>query len=263
MNDNTESKKQEFEYFVLPQYIESWIQGYPLKSKYGFIRPVKIKDYFKYIGEIDFLKKQGWEVERLILKELNGKDEDMLKMVKKDFDNSSFLTCVKNNVAGLREIYNNIFSIFIHDFNPKGFYWSITQGEFDDLRRLILDFNHVPYHEKNSNPEIERGNQRKNHIASAKGGVIEFDTVYSTLMTKEGGGYLPEEINNLTMRQFYLAFNRVEFNKANEMTILFKTVDSKDSIKVIDWNKSFREKEDEIIYGSIEDIKKNNVFLKK
>lgn len=262
MNMNKEEKV--FEDFCLPQYEESWIQGFPLKTNQGYIIPTKVKDYYKYILEFDLLKKQGWEVKNELFKQLraNG-DEELFNIIKKDLDNNNFITCIRNNVGGLRDLYNKSFSIFVHDFDEKKFYWSISQNEFDDFRRLILDFNHIPYHEKNPNPEIERGNRRKQIINAVKGGMIEFDTVFSTLMTKEGGGYLPEQINNLTIRQFYLGFNRIEFNKANEMTVLFKTVDAKDKIEIIDWNKSFREKEDEMIYSSIEDIKKNNVFLKK
>lgn len=256
-----EESKKDFEYFVLPEYEESWIQGYPLKTEYGYIVPIKVKDYFKYIGEIDFIKKQSWEIKKEILKGLIRTDEEMFHIVRKDFERASFMTCLKNNVAGLRDAYNKVFSIFIHDFNPDGrFYWSLNESDFDTLRKLILDFNHIPYHEKNPNEEIEKFNRIKTHIASVKGGLIEFDTIYSTLMTKEGGGLSPDEINNLTMRQFFLAFHRIEYIKGNEMTILFKTVDSKGELEVIDWNRSFRNKEEDNTFESLEQA---NAYMKK
>lgn len=250
-------KKEEFEDFVLPQYIESWIQGYPLNSNYGFIKAIKIKDYFKYIGEIDFIKKQDWEVKNQVLIELRKADEDTFKLVKEDFDKNNFMTCIRNNVAGLRDQYNRVFSVFIHNFNSDRFYWTLTKSELDDLRKLILDFNHIQYYEKNPNPEIEKFNRLSRNHASVKSGTIDFDTVFSTLMTKEGGGYLPSQINNLTIRQFYLAFKRVEYNKANEMTILFKTVDAKGDIEIVDWNRSFREAEEDNTFENLDDMHSN------
>jgi hypothetical protein len=141
-------------------------------------------------------------------------------------------------------------------------FWRMTQSQFDNLRRMMLDFNNIQYHEKNPNPRIEQFNRIKPFIASRTGGVIEFDTVFTTLMTKEGGGHLPSDINNLTIRQYYLAFKRVEFNKAHDTTILFKTVDSKDGVKIVDWFKSSRVTEGgDKEYGSVDELKKGNAFL--
>jgi len=246
--------------YVPIEYVESWIIGFPIKTEYGDIIQFKVEDYYDIIGELELLKKQGWEIKNQILKSVETKE--IRDKIKSDFDNNSFITCVRNNVCGLRNEYIRIFSMFIDDFEKK-FIWTISQEEFDRIRKLILELNNITHQEKNPNEEIERFNKMKNFMNRAKGGVLEFDTIYSTLMTKEGGGLLPSEINSLTMRQFYLAFKRVEFNKAHDVTTLFKTVDSKDTIKIVDWNQSSREEEQVIEFDSLDDLKKNNGFMAK
>jgi len=219
-----DDKNKDFEEYVLPMFVESWINGFPMKTDFGYIKPLKIREFWKHFTDIELLKKQGWEVKKDILKYKDG--HISIDQIKSDFDNHSFITCIRNNVASLRDEYTKIFKIFVYDFDDR-VYWKMSQDDFDNFRKLILDFNHIYYYEKNPNPVIERYNKAKNFLASRKGGTIEFDTVFSTLMVSSGGGHLPEEINNLTIRQFYLAFKRVEFSKAHQTTTLFKTVDSK------------------------------------
>lgn len=53
----------------------------------------------------------------------------------------------------------------------------------------------------------------------------------------------PHDVNDLTMYQFYALFNRLQFFKSYDTSTLYKTVDAKDKVKVIEWFKSTREKE--------------------
>jgi len=138
---------------------------------------------------------------------------------------------------------------------------TMSQTDFDELRFLILDFNSISYRKVNPNPEIDKFDQHKYTIAQANGKVITFDTMYTTLMTKEGGGHLPWNIPEFTIRQFVHSFKRVEFVKGNETTTLYKTVDSENKVEVVNWFKStMEEQKEEKSYKSKEDLKKSNAF---
>lgn len=248
----------EHEDFVIPQFVESWIQGYPLKTDYGYVKALKVKDWFKYINGVEVLKKQGWEVEDLILREVMGSDKESL--VRQIFRKYTFMECLKNNLAGIRDVYSPIFREFVEDFNEKEFFMTINQDEFDNFRRLILDFNHVQYREANPNKEIERFNRMKEYLKKTKGGSIEFDTIFTTLMSGKGGGFTPDQINDMTYRQFMLNFKRVEFMIAHDTTALFKTVDTGNKVEIVNWSRSSREEIVEQVYDSLEDLQKSNVF---
>jgi hypothetical protein len=162
---------------------------------------------------------------------------------------------------GLRTDYSRMFSMFVKDFNPKSL-WTMGFSDWNRLRKLILDFNDIYYHEANPNSEIERYNKMKQFLAMKKGGTIEFDAMYSLLMTKEGGGHQPSDINEWTYRQFNSAFKRIQFNKAHEVTTLFKTVDTQNSIEIVEYYKTFREEDNERLFNSIDEISKTAILPK-
>jgi len=253
--------KKDIENYVSVNQKEDWIIGLPLKTKYGYIRQIKIKEKSRTSSEVEFLKLESWQVTSKILSHLKGSviEDD----TKKVFENSSFMVCVKNNFQKLRDTYKKVLDTFFIDGFDEDLFFTMSQSEFDDLRILILDLNSVSYRIANPNKEIDKFDRIKQKIAERQGRIITFDTMFSTLMTKEGGGHLPEEILGFTMRQFVQAFKRVEFIKRNEATTLFKTVDTNNQIEIVDWFKSTEEVEEkQKTYKSIDDIKKSNAFIK-
>ena len=237
---------------------EDWIIGFPLETEYGYIKPIKIKDRIRLSNEMNFLKLEGWQVTKEIIKVISNdvNKEDITRQLK----DNSFITCVKNNVKNLRTTYKHIFDNFFVDKFDERLFSTMSQTDFDDLRFLILDFNSISYRKVNPNPEIDKFDRNKFHMAQAKGQVISFDTMYTTLMTKEGGGHLPWDIIEFTIRQFVHCFKRVEFVKGNEVTTLYKTVDSENKIEVINWFKStMREEREEKSYESIDALRNSGV----
>lgn len=242
-----------YEDFVLPNQEPLWISGLPMKCNYGFIRPIKIKSYSRYGGDFEFLKLQGFEIKDIIRKENRGSaTEDLIKEM---LDGVSFIQLVRNNFLKLRDRYTSAFGNFIEGFDTKVFE-TMQQTEFDELRELILKYNGIQYYKRHQDPEIEKFNLME-RLAKKKGsaGGIEFDAVYALLMTREGGGHKPHDINDFTILQFYSAFNSIQNQKNHDATILFKTVDPK--IEIVEYFQTIREKkEDGIAYNSVEELRK-------
>ena len=238
--------------FVLPNQEALWISGLPLKTKYGFIRPTKIKSYSRYAVDFEFLKLQGFEIKNIIKKECKGSPTE--ELIKEMLDGVSFIQLVRNNFWKLRDRYNTAFGNFIEDFDTKQFE-TMQQIEFDELRELILKYNGIQYYKRNQNPEIERFNIMERVAKRGKtSGGIEFDSVYALLMTS--AGHKPHDINDFSILQFYSAFNSIQNQKNHDATILFKTIDPK--IEIVEYFQSIREKkEDGLVYNSIDEIRKN------
>jgi len=235
---------------------DMWIQGFPLKTEYGIIKPLTIKEYNRYSIEINFLKLQNWEIEKLIKKEYE-EDEIKLDILKSDFKRNEFITNIRNNVCGIRDEYLKIFKIFIIGFEDK-FFWEINTNEFNNLRKLVLDFNDIFLYEANPNPEIERYNRMKSYMAFKKGKLLVFDTIFTTLMSGIGGGHSVDDINNMTIRQFHSLYKRIEFIKAYDTTTLYKTVDTKGDIEIVGWDMPIDvEDKSETEYKDISQLKKH------
>ena len=247
--------KNKADLFVTEEQEHMWVLGLRLKTPYGSVRPLKVKEYPIYSQQIEFLKLQGWEISNTIIREVKGTKVE--ELITKDLRENNFLTCIQNNVFQLRSQYLEIFNIFVDDFEDR-YLWEMTQEDFDSFRKLILAFNGIEFIEKNQNPEIQKFNIMKNIIGKSKGSEITFDAVVSSVGV--GCGLKPHDIVDFSIYQLYSYFKRLEFFKMYDTTTLYKTVDSKDSIKVIDWFKSAREKEEEKLYDNIEQLKANAFF---
>ena len=80
MNTIKKEESKAIEDFVFQHVVESWIQGYPMKTDHGYIKAIKVKDFFKQSGKFEFLKKTDFEVKKQILKEIKGFPmEDQIK----------------------------------------------------------------------------------------------------------------------------------------------------------------------------------------
>jgi len=253
-----EEKTRDTKLFVTELEEEKWIQGYPLITDYGFIKALKVYQSLEYRDEIDFIKQQGWEIVNM-LKNIYSETDFVHETMLKDLENNELIVCIRLNLFGLKDNYLRVFSMFIDNFEEISF-WKMTQTEFDNLRKLILKFNKIHLYEANPNSRIERYNRINSYIAFKKSRMLEFDTMFSALMIGIGGGKTPDEINNLTLRQFNSAYDRITLVKGYETTTLYKTVDSKDSVKIVDWDASFRavKGDEEKEYNSIEELKKTN-----
>lgn len=255
--ENVANNKNKADLFVTEKQDSMWVLGLKLKTPYGYVRPLKVKEYPIYYQHIEFLKLQGWEITKFILREIKGTSVE--DSIKSDLKNNSFLTCVQNNVFQLRNQYLEIFNIFVDDFEDK-YLWQMTQSEFDDFRKLILAFNGVEFVEANPNPEIQKFNVMKSIINRSKGSQVTFDSIVTSVAV--GGGFRPHDIVDFTLYQLHAYFKRIEFFKMYDTTTLYKTVDAKDSIKIIDWFKSAKDKEEEKLYGDVSDLK-SDIFFKK
>ena len=81
--ENWANNKNKTDLFVTEEQKNMWDIGLKLKTRYGHIRRLKVKEYPIYSQQIEFLKLQGWEVRNTILKVI--KDTIVEESVADDF----------------------------------------------------------------------------------------------------------------------------------------------------------------------------------
>jgi len=245
---NYKEKKQSHSnnYYITPSQYDFNIISIPMKTKYGIIRPIKVKEYPSLIVDLEILKMQDWEVKNWIKKTVKG---DIIEdIVLSEIENKTMLSCIQSNILGndkigkegLRDKYNNLFKKFVIDFDEKRFLFQFTsQKDFDEFRKQILDYNRINYIEWNPNPLLRKYQKMDIFAKKAINGSIDFDAIYTSLMCV---GHSPHNINDYSLAQFYGAFTRLQLFKQYDTTTLYKTVDSSGKTEVVEWFKSALEK---------------------
>ena len=122
-----------------------------------------------------------------------------------------------------------------------------TKEEYDDLVLLIKWVHGLPVEMENPNPVIAKLDKVKKTVMSG-GQDINFDTMYSTVWIATGN-----KPDDMTLYQFQELFHRFSMIKQYETSTLFKTVDSKGTIDVMNWYEN--KNKDTKKYVDIENIR--------
>lgn len=238
--------------FITTEQDDLYVIGHNLKTQYGTIRPLKVKEYPVMATDISILKMADWELKSLLKKQING--NVLADSVMSDLSTLPLYQCIQNNVFGLKNKYSDIFSKIVVDYDDKFLYKFKSQDDFDNFRMMILDYNGIDYIVWQKNPELRYYQKLELYFNKATGKSVDFDAMFTSLMAI---GHKPHDINDFTLKQFYSAFKRLQYFKAHDVTTLFKTVDSKNKIEIVEWFASSKEKDasndklvDDIVKGN-------------
>jgi hypothetical protein len=250
---------QKQDLYLTPQQEDLYVIGLNLKTQYGVIKPIKVKEYPNMMLDIAILKMADWEIKDLLKKEIKG--SVLADSVKSDLMTLPLLECIQNNLLGLRDKYNSIFSKIILDFEPSKFLYRFkSQEDFDTFRLLILDYNGIDYVVWKKNKELRYHQKLEMMYNQATGKAVDFDAMFTSLTAI---GHKPHDINDFTLSQFYSTFKRIQFFKAHETSTLFKTVDSKNKVEIIEWftsSKSDKKDDNDKFLDDV--VQSNKQFIK-
>lgn len=243
--------------YLTPSQYDFSIISIPLKTDYGLVRPIKVKEYPSMIIDIEILKMADWEIKNWIKRSVKGTIiEDV---VKEELEGKTALKCIQTNLNGLRDKYNELFKKIVIDFDDNFIYKFQSQSDFDEFKKQILDYNRINYIEWNPNPLLRRYQKMDLFAKKAINGSIDFDAIYTSLMCV---GHSPHNINDYSLAQFYGAFTRLQLFKQYDTTTLYKTVDSSGKLEIVEWFKSALDKKDSGDKDWDEIQKENKQFTK-
>lgn len=143
-----------------------------------------------------------------------------------------FLKMVKESevtVFGLNVLVELFQSSFKYLFDDDVLFKINSPQEYDEIILLIKWVHGLPVEMENPNPVIARLDKIKRQM-DAGGISIDFDTMYSSIWVHIG-----QEPCDITLYQFKELFYRISMLKSYETSTLFKTVDTKNDIKIQNW----------------------------
>jgi|LGOV01.1.fsa_nt_gb hypothetical protein len=213
------------------------INGFPLNSDYGLLRPIKVYEYEMFMKYVNFLKKTSKNIKALFLNEMmkTNDNKDSIKEFRDLLINNEMVIFMHQNYFETKVFIEDLIRLAFVDneeLDVETVFINATKSdkEWDKFRKYVLAFNGIVTKDESGDAEIQRFNNLSNALKESKGDSINYESTYSTIMAFNG--YRPDEINNLTIYQFNALFHRIMAIKNYDTSVLFKTVDSKGTVKI-------------------------------
>lgn len=218
-----------------------FILGNPIDTKIGKIRFLKVPEYPTLVEYVPYLQLQRFEIMRLIREKLGN---DYLNMCRKD---NLFTLIIR--LRNKFNFYNKFRELFQLCFDDDVIDKINTNEEFEYYKDLIMEMNVIKKEDKNPNPEIQMYIDYKKKLNEARGGNVDFESIYTSIEIFTGLNPL-----DMTIYKFFMSFYRIGQFKKYDAGILYSTIDT--SFNVEEWfNIIELNKEEEVeTYNSLEEL---------
>lgn len=211
---------------------EFYIIGEPIDTRIGTLHPIKVKDYPYFIQHINTVLFD----KRDLLFFLNGmaaqnsEFQPLLDIANEMrlFDFIMYFSSEIYRGSFLHDLYGQYKALFQFCFHEDVFDKIQDSEEFEYYINLIKEFNDLNQEKISHNPEIARFDRMKRLLAEAKGELITFEAMYTSILLSSN-----THPNDMTLYQFNKAFDRITQYKANDTTTLFSTVSNE--VEIIPW----------------------------
>lgn len=227
---------------------EFYILGHPIETEIGLCHFLRVGDYPEYFYDLQMV---SMSKQHIIYKyqTVNKKGE---------------LTDHINNLSNLNlfdivlktpELSQSYIRIFSKVFQDESVLAKITNDNFEYIRSLILKMNGVKEEVINPNPEIQRAIERSKRVKSqANGDRVEFADIITSIVGVNGLSFM--DINNFTIYQLYMTYQRIAQIKNYDTSTLFATVSS-EKINIESWSKHIDLFAEEKHFFTEQEFKKN------
>lgn len=242
---------------------EFYIYGRPIKTQIGDLHFITVEEYYDFIHEghlsILVLQKEDLLQRLKEIEKLDSGIKPIISTVEKltlfefvrlignldmdGIDDQSYIKLLK-----IDSLYAGFKKLFEFCFKEDVFDRILSNEEFEEYRKLILEINCIPYEKPNPNPEIERYNQMKRLMQKHKGESADFESMYTSVWV--GLSQCPDK---LTLYRFNKLFARIAQFKNYNTSTLFATVSN--DVKIDMWYKAIEEQEEEKQYITEEQLK--------
>ena len=220
------------------------IIGQSEETVYGNIKPFYIKQYRDISKYLPMLKnscnKNKNDLLALAIKTIDNKDDiaEFKELVK----DKEYVFFLKNNVFQIKNNLLELLKLVVDEDNVDKVVKKVLKNDeqWNRFRKTILEINGFDI----DDVEVERPKSDKelmyemaNEVMKEKKGqTVDFHAIYTSIVVKSG--LTPNQINDLTIFQFFSVYRRIQKFMDYNTTTLYKTVDSKGNIKVVPWSKA-------------------------
>ncbi|MGK4040948.1 hypothetical protein AB0Y20_01505 [Heyndrickxia oleronia] len=206
---------------------EFYTTGLPIETDIGLCHFIKIKDYPTCFMDLQIM---GMSKDEIINK---------YSKLNKDGSLNEFLNELNKHdlfeiISSIPEIQVAYYNIFLKVFLDEESLSKITPENFNSIRLLIMEMNCIKEEEINPNPEIQKAIERSRRVKNREGEKLTFADMSSSIVAFSGKSY--DELNEMTIYQFYMTYYRIAQIKNYDTSTLFATVSS-EKINIESWSK--------------------------
>lgn len=222
---------------------EFYILGLPIETEIGKAEFIRLKDYPNYFADLQIIGMSKLEIlHRYSELNKNGELNELLEEL-----NKLDLFTISFSLEEIRQAYIDIFSKV---FGNEKVLEKIDGKNFNSYRQTIMKMNCVQEEEINPNPEIQRAIDRSKRVKAQGQGKLTFADMCSSIVAHSGVTY--EDMQNWTIYQFHMTFQRIGQMKNYDTTTLFATVPTEKPVNIESWSKHIDlfEKEEHFVTDS-------------
>jgi hypothetical protein len=208
---------------------EFYIIGEPIDTHIGKCDFIRIKDYPSYFMDLQIISWSKNQIHYKYAEASKGNKEfnEILEEIKK-----LELYHIVMNIPEIRQAYYNV---FVKVFDDEDALSKISEDNFNDYRKLILDMNCAKEEKINPNPEIQAAIERSRRVKARESEPLEFYDMASSIVASSGGVNY-KDLPDMTIYQFYMTYHRIAQFKNYDTSTLFATVSS-EKINIESWSK--------------------------
>ena len=199
-----------------------YILGLPIDTSIGKCHFVKVRDYpdFLVFQRLLLINKDKM---MKIFKDNSDCDDEMLEIIKQTHELYDFIKMMPE----LDQLYNQLFQFVF----KQSVYSKVDSSNFDYYRKLIMTMNCIEEEEVNPNPEIQAWIEKSRQFFNKD--KVSFEDIASCVVAYTGHTY--NDINEMTIYQLFMTFQRISAIIAYNTTTLFRTVSN--DVNVESWAK--------------------------
>lgn len=199
-----------------------YILGLPIDTEIGQCNFIKVKEYPDIAMLLNHLLITKQHIINIYLEYPEKKN--ILEHIK----NISLYQIIKESIDVL-PVYKYVFDFLFRDTNV---FDRVTEETFDYYRYLILGMNGLKEEIINPNPEIQKWIEKSIRYKASLQDPLYFEDQVSSVVGFNGITY--DDVNEMTLYQLAVTFQRIARIKNYDTTMLFKTV-STEKMDVEQW----------------------------
>lgn len=194
---------------------EFYILGLPIKTAIGECQFLKVKDYPDFYMHLQIVSMSKDHILNTYHKANKNGELDGLIGAMKDMP-------LIELIRALDEFKKAYAELFIKLFGNEDILENLTNDNFPSIRKMILDMNCVKEEKINPNPEIQAAIERSIRVKNQSGENLGFQDIVSSIVGFNGLTY--PDLNEMTIYQLYMTFQRISQIKGYDTSTLFATV---------------------------------------
>ena len=206
---------------------EFYILGEPIETELGLCSFIKVKEYPDYFHDLQIISLNKENIIYNYQKQNKNHELDGTIRGLQKID-------LYQIVSEIPEINHSYARVLLKVFGSNENFKFINSNNFAYYRNLIMRMNNIKEEQINPNPEIQKAIERSKRVKQNENEKLEFADIVTSIVGFNGLTY--KDVNEMTLYQLYMTFQRIAQIKGYDTSTLFATVSS-EKFQIDSWCK--------------------------